>query len=473
MLSFAMVGMLFSSCKKDKEQQQNIDDIVENGFYVVGEAAGYAELNVLCQFAPGRNEANNNELRDGMYEKYIVLEAGKEFYFAKKEGQNTVNYGAELTYGDLPTDAQDVKGYKGSLAENLKMKVNETGLYHIVLDFDQDGALKNVGGPQIVLAQVEHWGLGGSMNGWGYTQCDKAENYVYTWENVEIPGGSEFKFKNLGAWKLNLDDAELVKANTNIGADGVPGGNNITVADGAVYTVKLTYALAKGDIGESFKYELIKVGDLALDPATFVVGISGTMNGWGDPSGLSLAKFNEEKTNITDAATKAGTYVFTMTSMTFPAESAFKFRCNGAWLGLADVTATGVTLSEVDGNIAGVEGTYDIEISFKWDGNAVSEFSAAFAEGTPLELVDIAITATVPETWTKCYIWAWDSNGNIFDAIGWPGQELEINAGQVAYQFTQVAAPLNVIFSNGDGAQTNDITDVKDGDVIDIAANLK
>jgi hypothetical protein len=31
-----------------------------------------------------------------MYEKYIVLEAGKKFHFAKKQGGLVGNYGAQL-----------------------------------------------------------------------------------------------------------------------------------------------------------------------------------------------------------------------------------------------------------------------------------------------------------------------------------------------------------------------------------------
>lgn len=266
-MSIAMVSMLFTACKKNNGTSgdpADYDKIVENGFYVVGEAAGYPEFNVLCQFAPGRNEADENKLRDGMYEKYIVLEAGKKFQFIKKEGNNETRYGADLKFGKLPTDNQEVDGYKGSLAENVEMSVNETGLYHIVLDFDVDGALKNVGGPQIVMAKITDWGIGGSTNGWGYAACNEAKNYVYTWTDFEFTEGAEFKFKNLNAWKLNLDDAELIKANTNIGADGVPGGNNIAVKEGGLYKVVLTFALAKGDIGESFKYELTKTGEVAF-----------------------------------------------------------------------------------------------------------------------------------------------------------------------------------------------------------------
>jgi hypothetical protein len=476
-MSLAVAAFTLSSCKKDKKDP-DIDNIVENGFYVAGEAVGYQQLNVLCQFAPGRNEAKENALRDGMYEKYIVIEANKPFKFIKKEGGLNRNYGANLQATELPTDAQPVPGYKGSLAENVEMKVAETGLYHIVLDFDQDQALKDVGGAQVVLAKIDDWGIGGSINSWGYLKCDKAENYVYTWNAVEFAGGSTFKFKNLGAWKLNLDVAEQVKANANLGKDGVPGGDNISVEAAGVYKVTLAFKLAKGDIANSFEYKLEKSGDLVMDPATFPVGISGTMNGWKDPEGLYLAKYDANASQVTDATNKNGSYVFNLTGITFADGAAFKFRSNGAWLAKGDITVQGIELGEdADGNITcPTPGTYDIKITLVWENTALKEFKVVFTEGTPstVERKDISLSATVPAGWTKCYIWAWNSETEEnYSGGNWPGEELTIENGKVAKAFNQVAVPLNVIFSNGDGAQTKDLENVQDGAEIDIQANLK
>ncbi len=199
------------------------------------------------------------------------------------------------------------------------------------------------------------------------------------------------------------------------------------------------------------------------------------MNGWGDPTGTSLAVYDAAKSNVTDATSKAGTYVYKMTSMTFAADAQFKFRANGAWLGLADVTeATGVTLSEADGNITGVaEGTYDIEVTLVWDGAGITSFKAAFTPGTPLETTTITITGTnFPAEWTEVAIYAWNGGGNL--AGDWPGTKVDVVDGKVVYEFKDVVAPISVIFNNNDGgAQTNDITDISADKEIDVTANLK
>lgn len=471
MMVAAIAAFTMTSCKPNNNQ--NIEDIVENGFYVTGEAVSMPNLVAQGQFAVGHNEANNNELREGMYEKYVVLEANKEFAFVLKEGDKNTNYTAALAKQELVSDGTNPMGYFGALSVgNAAMKVEETGLYHIVLDLNQDGKLDAAGGPQVIIAPVS-WGISGGMNGWSMTVGQKAANaYEWTWENVEIPGNSEFKFKDENGWKIFLDgETQQVSANTNLGQNMVPGAGNIAVAEGGVYNIKLTWKLAKGNVEDGYTYEIVKAGDLTLDPATFVVGISGEMNSWGDPSGLLLAKYDAAASNVTDAATKAGTYVYNMESVTFADGVKFKFRANGAWLGLADVTATGVELAEADGNITLTPaGTYNIVITLVWDGNGITSFSAAFTPGTPVETTTITVTGIVPAGWETCYLWAWNGAGNFFAA--WPGEELPINEGKVTYTFNDVIAPISVIFSNG-SVQTSDITDINGNVEITIADYLQ
>ncbi len=470
MMVAAIAAFTMTSCKPNNNQ--NIEDIVENGFYVTGEAVAMPNLVAQGQFAVGHNEANNNELREGMYEKYVVIEAGKEFTFAKKEGELIVKYTAQLAEQELISDGTNPMGYFGNLAEGTAaMTVKATGLYHIVLDLNLDGKLDAAGGPQVIIAPVS-WGISGGMNGWSMTVGTKAANdYVWTWENVEIPGNSDFKFKDENGWKIFLDgETQQVSANTNLGQNMVPGAGNIAVAEGGVYNIKLTWKLAKGNVEDGYTYELVKAGDLTLDPATFVVGISG-LSGWGDPEGIYLAKYNAEKSNVTDPAKKAGTYVYNMTGVTFAEGAEFKFRANGAWLGINDVTATGVELAEQGGNITLTPaGAYDIEITLVWDGNGITSFSAAFTEGQPVETTTITVTGIVPAGWETCYLWAWNGAGNFFAA--WPGETLPINEGKVTYTFNDVIAPISVIFSNG-SVQTSDITDIVGDTEIDIASFLQ
>ena len=465
MMAAAVAAFTLSSC--NPKPNPDIDDIVENGFYVTGEAVAMPNLVAQGQFAVGHNEANNNELREGMYEKYVVIEAGKEFTFAKKEGELIVKYTAQLAKQELISDGTNPMGYFGNLAEGTAaMKVEETGLYHIVLDLNQDGKLDAAGGPQVIIAPVS-WGISGGMNGWSMTVGTKAANdYVWTWENVEIPGNSEFKFKDENGWKIFLDgETQQVSANTNLGQNMVPGAGNIAVAEGGVYNIKLTWKLAKGNVEDGYTYELVKAGDLTLDPATFVVGISGEMNGWGDPEGVTLAKYNAEKSNVTDAATKAGSYVYNMTGVSFADGQQFKFRANGAWLGLADVTAaTGVELAENGGNITLTPaGAYDIEITLVWDGNGIASFSAAFVEGEPVEPVEYIedyFYLLNEGTFTDINVYGWapnkDNNNEIFGA--WPGTRVTGDATTLTRVFFEKAIKGGEykFIINGTGGQTAD-----------------
>ena len=481
----------FTACKKDNAVTPDLDNVVSDGMYVLGEAVGVTDINnaadlLMCQ---GVNEhlmdaggkTWEEAKRKGMFEKYLYLEGNKNFRLAYLDGELLTYYGGNLVAHDITADLGQVSGYWCALDKDIQyMQVPETGFYHIVLDLNQnEGDLDAAGGAQIIVAPVK-WGISGGMNGWGMTEGVKGGDQkltTWTWENLEIPAGTEFKFKDAHCgWKIWLDgETQQVSANSNLGAEMKQGGANIKVEEGAVYNLILSWKLAKGDMANSYTMELKKVGDLVLNPADFVVGISGSMQGWADPAGVFAAKLDADATTVTDPATKAGTYVYKMEGVTFPAESEFKFRFNGNWLGIGAVELEGVAPATGDegANFAGVEGTYDIVITAVWDGAQATSLKAVFTEGVPSERVDIAISAIVPEGWEHCYLWAWDANGDNYTGGVWPGEELEIKDGKVAKAFVQVVAPLNVIFSNGDGVQTNDITDVKDGAEIDIQANLK
>ncbi len=371
-LSFMMMAAAlvfgFTSCDKDKDK--NLDNIVENGFYVaVGD-----QLDVKNQFAAGLNEVGQTQ-RAGMYEKYIVLEADKEFQFIKKEGDSKISYGATLTYGDdlIVTDNQNIKGYKGSLAENTPMKVNETALYHIVLDFNEDGSLTNVGGAQVILVPVE-WGIRGAMNGWGFTAADDVKEEAgvttYTWSEVTVETAGAFKFAHNDCWKINLDDAELVKANTNLGEGAIVGGADIPV-ERAKYKITLTYTLAQGDIANSYKYNVEKTGELeVLDPSTFVYSFIGTVNGNWDTD-----------TDFAFVSNTGNHYVFEAKGLNLAAGE-FKIRFGHDWaknFGFGQLAINGVEVSDNGGNIVlAAPFTGSAKLEYDWNGSAEENISLTF-----------------------------------------------------------------------------------------------
>jgi hypothetical protein len=218
-----------------------------------------------------------------MYEKYVALEGGKSFSVVIKEAAKETKYGGSLSISDtLRGDNEPaIRVYKGALVENDVMQVQESGLYHIVLDLNKDGSLSD---KLIVIAPVA-WGVRGAMNGWGFTPLTapafNKTTMTYTLTDVTVETAGAFKFAYGSGWKieLNAGATPLVKANTNLGADDAlwlkPGGGDISIAR-AKYTIDLTWTLEKGAVGNSFKYTVTETGKLeALDPTTFVYSLIG------------------------------------------------------------------------------------------------------------------------------------------------------------------------------------------------------
>ena len=368
-LAAALVAAFtFTSC----EEKPNGPDLnaLPNGFYVSEVGVDLIEVNAMDQ---GINEVDQTA-RTGMYEKYIVLEKGKKYEFVNKKGANADKYGATLEYGEtlIVTDNTEVPGYKGSLAENATVEVTETGLYHIVLDFNEDGNLSDVGGAQCIIVPVV-WGVRGAMNGWGFTAGEKAaDSYKWEW-NCTIETAGAFKFAHSNAWKINLDIANLVKANTNLGADCLPGGADIPL-ERAEYKITLEFVGPAATTQESYKCTVEKTGELpVLDPSTFVYSFIGTVNGnWDTDTDFAFVSKDGEH------------YVFEAKNLDLAAGE-FKIRFGHDWaknFGYGSMTIKGIDVADNGGNIvtsAAFKGSAKFE--FDWDGsaekNVVLTFTAA------------------------------------------------------------------------------------------------
>lgn len=269
-----MAGMV--ACGPDEESEINWDEVVDKGVYVVGEATGSDQIQAAWGMAVGRNEAANNEMRTGMYEKYVWLEANKPFTLV-----NYVEEGNQTTYSSLldeTRDGSDSETYAEHPAVQIRvgeliqggtevMTVAETGLYHIVLDLNEvlnDQGEPQLAYPQIVVAPAE-WGIRGDMNSWGFTKADmvRAEDgtITYTCAN-QVCAAGKFKFAYGGGWKIQLDAEGKVKANTNLGADMVIGGSDIQIEQAGIYDIVLTYKNAGGDAAKSFSYKVTYKGEV-------------------------------------------------------------------------------------------------------------------------------------------------------------------------------------------------------------------
>lgn len=357
-LAAALVAAFtFTSCDEKKGNGPDLNSL-PNGFYVSEAGVDLIEANAMDQ---GINEVDQTA-RTGMYEKYIVLEAGKKYEFVNKKGAEADKYGAALEYGEelIVTDNVNVPGYKGSLAANTTVEVTETGLYHIVLDFNEDGNLSDVGGAQCIIVPVK-WGVRGAMNGWGFTEGEKTADNTWEW-NCTIETAGAFKFAHSNAWKINLDIANLVKANTNLGADCLPGGADIPL-ERAEYKITLEFVGPAATTQESYKCTVEKTGELeVLDPTTFVYSFIGTVNGNWDTD-----------TDFAYVSKEGDHYVFEAKGLDFAAGE-FKIRFGHDWaknFGYGSMTINGIDVADNGGNIvtsAAFKGSAKFE--FDWDGSA-------------------------------------------------------------------------------------------------------
>lgn len=264
----ALSLLAIASC--EKEPKIDWDDVTVNGFYVSGPATGIDGVSSDCVMAAGLNEVDKTK-RAGMYEKYIVLEAGKEFYLLYNDGKNKSRYSATLetfttpeeeAYSDNP--AQVLKGSLVIGNDAPAMKVSKTGLYHIVLDINKANDLgEKYKDGVIVLLDASDFGVRGGMNSWGFTSSDpkpefKNEGITFTFKDQELAKNGEFKFSTGNYWKVTLDDAGKVKAETSLGETGnglgLADNNNIKVEKGGTYDITLTFKLAQGEFNKSFTY---------------------------------------------------------------------------------------------------------------------------------------------------------------------------------------------------------------------------
>ena len=292
-MSALALAFTFASCDKGGKDPIDLDNVTEDGFYLAGPATGASAISAEYMMTAGVNEVLmdpegeyklswSESKRAGMYEKYIVLEGGKDFELVLYANGEQLRYSAELAdYDTKELKNNPTADYgmlkRGSLvtgADAPTMKVEKTGLYHIVLDLNEGNDLPF--GAQIVVAPVT-WGVRGDMNGWGFTPFPEPAKYSndgITWvlEDQKLGVGGSFKFAYNHAWKINLDDAEKVKAHTNLGKDMQNGGDNISVDKGGLYKITLTYKLATGDISASYDSNAELTQASSLPSEMFMIG---------------------------------------------------------------------------------------------------------------------------------------------------------------------------------------------------------
>lgn len=352
----------FAGCNNDDDGP---DEIIEDGYYVVGEAAASNAIVANGKMSNGINEAGQIEL-SGLYDKYVALEAGKTFKIMKKAGVVETSYGGELAVDTLKGEEDQIGGgegnqvaiQKGALVENgAGFEVPENGLYQVVI-------YEATTGTNVFVIPVE-WQFNGigqtAEDGGGYKLTPSAFNktsMTFTLDKVTAELGN-WKFKNHDGWKVKIAEGVFINCNLGLVKDGnfkydgsqnslLPGGGDIPVGltTRAVYTVTLTWTLGTG-WSHTAKFE--KTGSLEpIDPAAIVYSLIG--NAFNNEEGLP-ANWDYDLDFTYDAANSTATVSkYNLANASLLAGGEFKIRKDHAWL-----TSFGYDANKIKGDAANFE----------------------------------------------------------------------------------------------------------------------
>ncbi len=276
-LFVAAMLLTFTSCKDDDP-----DPIVlEDGFYLVGDATSLTEIDAKGLFKSTRNEVGQVD-RPELREIFVAVQGGAAgFNIVSVTGGEETFWGPGADFAKIEGEALNVEEprsglWRGSLVESETVfAVEEDGLYHVAFDTEL----------MIVIVAKADWGVigGATPGGWSNNTPMPATFNLETmsFEATEVTMlQNEYKFRYSDGWKVFIDTEGTVKLNCNLGGsltDLVPGGDNMAVAEYAIYTINLTWSLADG-----ISASLTKTGDAEPLPEypenLYMIGA--TIGGW-------------------------------------------------------------------------------------------------------------------------------------------------------------------------------------------------
>ena len=249
--------VLFPACNKETDREKDAEEKLSNGLYIGGAATGYANPIAACAMTKGTNAATGSR-REGMYEKYVVLQAGKDFYLQDVTNGSVVRYSAALE----DASSGGAAFLRGALVTgaDYAMKVERTGLYHVIMDLNRDGALDDAGGSQIVLIPVETFSI---LGDWGEDvflpmSCGTLSNDGTTFSlECDLSSGGNFLFA-YAREDTALDKDGKVKVYSRLGEKlehPVPGGKALPVQIGN-NALRLSFKMSSGEVQKSFSATL-------------------------------------------------------------------------------------------------------------------------------------------------------------------------------------------------------------------------
>ena len=281
----ALFGLIsLNSCKDDDEDPTPTNNaIVEDGFYIQGDATAYADFDIKATLSTTKNEVLQEE-RSSLMEIYVAVKGMGGFNIVQVNGSERTTWGPSSEFALTPSrneepneDGMDIIQRGAIEATDAKFTVAEDGLYHVIIDTE-------LGVGAILPAK---WGVIGQATptGWsGSTALDAPtfdfNTMTFKKENVEMSNG-EWKFRYSNGWKVQLDTTldlgdgkKGVYANCNYGGsvDALDaGGANFNTGQSGIYNVDITWTAGSGHTAS-----LTRVGDVpARDYSAVSVGLIG------------------------------------------------------------------------------------------------------------------------------------------------------------------------------------------------------
>lgn len=265
------------------------------------------------------------------------------------------------------------------------------GTFDIYLDptaakvwFINDGSYPGGGSAPV----QSDWGLIGSM-----AACSNWTNNIPMMEKgdyiialgVQFVAGDQFKFRKGTSWGTELTYEGQISIDAKLDlVDGTGGKKNSSIGTSGTFDVYLAkdlscfYVMTPGKTPDQAGVAEKVYSDPSSE--SFVVGFSGSVVGWDDPSFATNDRASFVSKNVTDSKTFAGTYEFKLASFAVAANDEFKLRIDGQWVGVGGAAVEGLTVSGTDNFIAGESGTYSVKITFAWDGSNFSDVKLVFSK---------------------------------------------------------------------------------------------
>ena len=365
----ALFGLIsLNSCKDDDEDPTPTNNaIVEDGFYIQGDATAYADFDIKATLSTTKNEVLQEE-RSSLMEIYVAVKGSGGFNIVQVNGSERTTWGPSSEFALTPSrneepneDGTDIIQRGAIEATDAKFTVAEDGLYHVIIDTE-------LGVGAILPAK---WGVIGQATptGWsGSTALDAPtfdfNTMTFKKENVEMSNG-EWKFRYSNGWKVQLDTTldlgdgkKGVYANCNYGGsvDALDaGGSNFMNEKGGIFTVELTWTAGAGHTAM-----LTRTGDIpARDYSAVSVGLIG--------DGVVDGNWDGEKYASTPAK-DGDVYTWNFNGVELNNTGGFKIRTAGTWddinEGYSDIVGgpDAGEIQESGGNMQAVNGgTFDIE----------------------------------------------------------------------------------------------------------------